>query len=307
MRGPGWALMRRTVWPRLWWVNVVLFLATAITTTVFGYAVVETFSRGQPFDVDRLFEAWERFGRLDTAVWTGLEFSAPLLIILLAHELGHYVVCLRRGVDASPPYFLPSPMLLGTFGAFIRIRSPIYSRRNLFDIGIAGPVAGFVALVPFLLVGVARSRLAHGVGLHGSFVFGAPLALRAAEWLRFPHASPTDIVLHPMAMAAWAGLLATAFNLLPMGQLDGGHIVYAIFGQSGHRLVSRGMLAVLVVLGFAYWYWPWWVWGVVMFFLGRRHPLVYDREPLSKGRLLLGAAALLLLLVSISVAPVRSN
>ena len=239
------------------------------------------------------------------AVWTGLKFSAPLLIILLAHELGHYVVCALRGVDASLPYFLPSPMLFGTFGAFIRVRSPIYSRRSLFDIGIAGPVAGFLALLPFLLAGVAMSHVAPGLGSRGSFVFGTPMALRAAEWLRFPHASPTDIVLHPMAMAAWAGLLATAFNLLPMGQLDGGHILYAIFGQNGHRLVSLGMVVVLGVLGFLYW--PWWFWAAVMFLLGRRHPLIYDRTPVSTSRVMLGAVALALFVVSISIIPVRPS
>jgi membrane-associated protease RseP (regulator of RpoE activity) len=305
MGEPGLALPQRARWPRLSWVNVLLFAATALTTTVFGFAVVDTFSSGRAFDVDRLSDAWVRFGRRDVAVWTGLEFSIPLLLILLAHELGHSIVCARRGVDASLPYFLPSPLLFGTFGAFIRVRSPIYSRRNLFDIGIAGPIAGFVALLPFLTAGVAMSRVVRGIGLRGSFTFGTPLALRAAEWLRFPHASPADIALHPMAMAAWAGLLATAFNLLPMGQLDGGHILYAIFGQRGHRLISTGMVPVLAVLGFLYW--PWWVWGGVMFFLGRRHPLVYDRTPVSKRRVLLSAAALVLFLASVSVVPLRPN
>lgn len=301
----GPPLPQRARWPRLWWVNVLLFAATAISTTVFGFAVVDTFSSGRAFDVDRLFDAWIRFGRRDAAVWTGFAFSAPLLFILLAHELGHYIVCARRRVDASLPYFLPSPMLFGTFGAFIRVRSPIYSRRNLFDIGIAGPIAGFVALLPFLAAGVAMSRVVPGIGLHGSFTFGTPLALRAAEWLRFPHASPADIALHPMAMAAWAGLLATAINLLPMGQLDGGHILYALFGQRGHRLISTGMVLVLAVLGILYW--PWWVWGAVMFLVGRRHPLVYDRAPVSRGRVLLSAVALVLFLASVSVVPVRPN
>jgi membrane-associated protease RseP (regulator of RpoE activity) len=305
MREAASASPRRAAWPRRWWINALLLFATIVSTSVFGFAVVESFSRRQPFDVDRLIEAWSRFGRRDLAVWTGLEFSVPLLVILLAHEFGHYVVCARRGVKASLPYFLPSPMLFGTFGAFIRIRSPIYSRKSLFDIGIAGPIAGFVTLLPFLIAGVCMSRVVSGVAIHSSFVFGTPLALRLAEWLRFPHVSPADISLHPMAMAAWVGLLATAFNLLPMGQLDGGHILYAVFGQVGHRLISRAMLAVLAVLGFLYW--PWWIWGAVMFFLMRWHPLIYDRTPISRLRVLLSTIALVIFLASISVVPVRPN
>ena len=305
VREPGFTLARRSAWPRWWWLNLLLLVATLITTTVFGFALVESFSSGQPFDVDRLLEAWARFARGDVAVWAGLDFSVPLLMILLAHEFGHYVLSALRGVNASLPYFLPSPMLFGTFGAFIRIRTPIYTRKSLFDIGIAGPIAGFVILMPFLIAGVWKSHVVRAVGARGPFVFGTPIALRVAEWLRFPHASPGDILLHPMAMAAWAGLLATAFNLLPMGQLDGGHILYAVFGQRGHRLISSSVIAVLALLGFLYW--PWWFWGAIMFFLGRRHPLVYDRTPLSKTRVMLSALALLLFIVSISVVPVRAN
>ena len=299
------AAARRSAWPRLWWVNFFLFLATGITTTIFGFALVESFSSGRPFDIDRLVDAWARFARGDGAVWAGLNFSAPLLLVLLAHEFGHYVVCAKWRVNDSLPYFLPSPMLFGTFGAFIRIRTPIYSRKSLFDIGIAGPIAGFVVLLPFLVAGISLSRVVPGIAARGPFVFGTPLAMRAVEWLKFPHVSPADIALHPMATAALAGLLATAFNLLPMGQLDGGHILYAVFGQRGHRLISSSVIALLALLGFLYW--PWWFWGAVMFFLGRRHPLVYDRTPVSRTRLLLGAVALLLFLLSISVVPVRAN
>jgi membrane-associated protease RseP (regulator of RpoE activity) len=292
-------------WPRFWWLNVLLFVATLLTTTVFGFALVESFSAGRPFDVDRLVSAWVRFARGDQGVWAGLGFSAPLMVILLAHEFGHYIVCAQRGVNASLPYFLPSPMLFGTFGAFIRIRTPIYTRKSLFDIGIAGPIAGFVVLLPFLIAGVWMSHIVRGAAERGPFLFGTPLALRIAEWIRFPHSSSSDILLHPMAMAAWAGLMATAFNLLPMGQLDGGHILYAVFGPRGHRLISSGVIAILALLGFLYW--PWWFWGLVMFFLGRRHPLVYDGTLVSRERVMLSAFALLLFIVCISVVPVRAN
>lgn len=298
--GSSWPL----AWPRQWWAHALLFAATLVSTTIFGFSLVESFAAHRPFDVDFLVNAYTRLVHRDPAVWNGFFFSIPLLLILLAHEFGHYVTCLRWRVNASLPYFLPSPMLFGTFGAFIRIRSPIYTRKSLFDIGIAGPVAGFVVLLPFLVAGVFLSRVDPGAA-HGPFVFGTPLVLWVVEALRFPHAQAANIALHPMAMAAWAGLLATAFNLLPMGQLDGGHIVYALFGARGHRLVSTGMIGVLALLGFLYW--PWWFWAAVMFFLGRRHPLVYDDTPVSGGRVALGVVALVIFLLSFSVVPVRTN
>ncbi len=296
---------RLSSWPRRWWLHLSLFLLTFASTTIFGLSLVESFVAHRPFDVDFLVNAYTRFARRDPAVWSGLSFSAPLMLVLLAHEFGHYFACLRWRVNASLPYFLPSPMLFGTFGAFIRIRSPIYTRKSLFDIGIAGPIAGFVVLLPFLIAGVFLSRVTPNVAAHGPFVFGTPLALWVVEALRFPHVPVTDISLHPMAMAAWAGLLATAFNLLPMGQLDGGHIMYALFGTRGHRWLSTGMIAVLALLGFLYW--PWWFWAAVMFFLGRRHPLVYDETPVTRARVALGAVALTMFLVSFSVVPVRAS
>lgn len=311
--GPGfWALRNSTAgarrvltWPRFWWVNLSLFVLTFISTTIFGFSLIESFAARRPFDVDFLVNAYTRFANRDPAVWNGLSFSGPLMLVLLAHECGHYIMCLRRRVNASLPYFLPSPMLFGTFGAFIRIRSPIYTRKSLFDIGVAGPIAGFVLLLPFLIAGVCLSRVVHNVAAHGPFVFGTPLALWLIEALRFPHVPASDISLHPMAMAAWAGLLATAFNLLPMGQLDGGHIIYALFGARGHRWLSTGMIVVLALLGFLYW--PWWFWAAVMFLLGRRHPLVYDDTPVSRTRAMVGTLAFGIFLLSFSVVPVRTN
>ena len=288
--------------PRRWWLHSALFLLTLITTTAFGFAQVQSFRANRPLEIEWIVDGYLRLAHGDLNVLTGLNFSIPLMLILLAHEFGHYVACQRSRVDASLPFFLPSPTLFGTLGAFIRIRSPIYTRRSLFDIGVSGPLAGFVVLMPFLLAGIRMSRLIPGVGTHGSVVFGTPLLLRVLEWLRFPGASRSDILLHPMAMAAWAGLLATAINLLPIGQLDGGHILYAAFGRRLHRILSTAFVAVLVLLGFAYW--PWWIWAVLMFFFGRRHPLVYDDTPLDGYRVIVTGLALLLFLLSISVVPV---
>lgn len=287
------------------WLHGLLFLLTLITTTVFGFAEVESFRANRPLEIDWIIDGYVRLAHRDLSVLSGLQFSIPLLLILLAHEFGHYIACRCWRVDASLPFFLPSPTLFGTLGAFIRIRSLIYRRKSLFDIGVSGPLAGFAVLLPFLLAGIRMSQLIPGVAAHGSVVFGTPLLLRLVEWVRFPGASPSDLLLHPMAMAAWAGLLATAINLLPIGQLDGGHILYAAFGARLHRVMSTTFVAVLVLLGFVYW--PWWFWAAVMFFFGRRHPLVYDDVPLDRSRGIIGVAALLLFLLSISIVPVYSR
>jgi membrane-associated protease RseP (regulator of RpoE activity) len=232
----------------------------------------------------------------------GLPFSLTLLAILLAHEFGHYMACVYYGLDASLPYFLPAPTLTGTFGAFIRIRSAIFERRVLFDVGIAGPLAGFVFLLPALAVGLAFSKIIPGIARQGSLEFGVP----ALQWLLasaiFPGVPGADIYLHPVARAAWIGILATALNLLPIGQLDGGHILYAMWGER-HRLVSRIFIAVLVPLGIFFW-WAWLLWAVVFFWLGRRHPVVYDEAGLDLGRRRLGWLALAILILCFTLAPV---
>jgi membrane-associated protease RseP (regulator of RpoE activity) len=295
-----WGSHRRT-WPRKWWLHLLLFLLTGITTTAFGFVVEQAFKAGRGINLDALFDGYVQLARLDPRVWSGLYFSVPLLLILLAHEFGHYIACQRAGVEASLPYFLPSPLLLGTCGAFIRIRSPIYSRKSLFDIGVSGPIAGFVVLLPFLFAGILMSRVVPFPGF-GTLSFGTPLIMRLAEWVCFGHAPVSRILLHPLAMAAWAGLLATAMNLLPMGQLDGGHILYAAFGDRWHRIVSIAFVGVLVALGFIYR--AWWVWAGLMFFFGRRHPLVYDQTPLRGWRVALSVCAFSLFVLSIAVVPV---
>lgn len=288
------------------WLHVLLLAGTFVTTTVFGFAAAESFEAGIPLNVDWLFDGYIRLAHGDPHLLAGLWFSAPLMLILLAHESGHYIACKAWGVDASLPYFLPSPLLLGTFGAFIRIRTPIYTRRILFDIGASGPFAGFVVLLPFLLAGIRLSHVNHLVGTPPEALrFGTPLLMQLAERLHFGAVNIQDIRLHPMALAAWAGLLATAMNLLPMGQLDGGHILYSALGERYHRLIATAAIGGLVLLGFVYR--AWWGWAVVMFLLGRRHPLVYDQTPLRGWRLALSGAALLLLLLSLAVVPVSTR
>lgn len=287
---------------RKWLLHFTLLLLTFFTTTAFGSGLVQNFRRNRQLDPDVLLESFDHLIHFDPVIWSGLLFSVPLLTILLAHELGHYLECRRRGVDASLPFFLPSPLMFGTFGAFIRIRSPIYSREALFDIGIKGPLAGFVALMPFLVGGVLLSKTVSGRSAE-TLVFGSPLLLRLVEHLRFPNTDPSRILLHPAAMAAWVGLFATALNLLPIGQLDGGHILYAIGGSFWHRCIGLSVVFLLAIAGF--FYWPWWVWGAVMFFFGRRHVLIYDATPVSRVRMFLAILAWLIFVVSVTLVPVR--
>ncbi len=178
----------------------------------------------------------------------GLPFSLTLLAILLAHEMGHYWAARYYHVDATLPFFIPAPTLIGTFGAFIRIRSAILSKRILFDIGIAGPLAGFALLIWPLAIGMSLSKVVPGIAARGDLIFGTPLILRLFEWTLFPGVPAGDIYLNPVARAAWVGLLATALNLLPIGQLDGGHVLYAFFGEHT-RFLSRVFVMALVSNG----------------------------------------------------------
>lgn len=295
---------RSVIHERLW-LHLLLFFVTLVTTTVFGFSLAESFRADAPLNIDWLFDGYVRLAHLDPHLLAGLWFSGPLMLILLAHEFGHYAACQAWKVDASLPYFLPSPLLLGTFGAFIRIRAPIYTRRSLFDIGASGPFAGFVVLLPFLGIGMGLSHLGHAETGADTLSFGTPILMRMFEWVRFGSVDPANIHLHPMATAAWAGLLATSMNLLPLGQLDGGHIVYAALGERLHRRVASAAIAGLILMGFVYR--AWWLWAVVMFLFGRRHPLVYDQTPLERGRVVLGLGAFLLLVVSLAVVPVSTR
>lgn len=286
-----------------WLFHIVLFLLTFLTCTVFGFALFQSFSVNQPLRLDLISEGYVRLFHGDIAVFSGVRFSIPLLTILLAHELGHYLACKRWRVEASLPYFLPSPTLLGTVGAFIRIRSPIYTRNSLFDIGASGPIAGFVVLLPFLILGVCWSHVVPHFASQGEIVFGTPLLLHIAQALRFPGVSSSDILLHPTALAAWTGLVATATNLVPIGQSDGGHILYAVGNARMHRMASNFLLITLVVLGF--FYRAWWLVALLLFLFGRKHPLVYDNAPVNGSRRLVSIVTLLIFALSVLITPVE--
>jgi membrane-associated protease RseP (regulator of RpoE activity) len=287
-----------------YWLHALLLVLTLISTTVVGAGMAHNFAQSQPIDLGELFNGYVRMWQEPSYLLAGLPFSLTLLTILLAHELGHFLTARYYLVDVTLPFFLPFPTLIGTLGAFIRIRSPILSKRILFDIGIAGPLAGFVALVSPLVAGVALSKVVPGIGHTGDLAFGTPLIIRLMEWVRFPGMRADDIYLHPVARAAWAGLLATALNLLPIGQLDGGHILYALVGERT-KYLSRFFIFVLVLMG-AFVAYSWLLWAALLFFFGMRHPAIFDPTPLGGLRMRLALAALAVFLLSFTAAPVHS-
>jgi membrane-associated protease RseP (regulator of RpoE activity) len=237
----------------------------------------------------------------------GLKFSVPLLTILWCHELGHFIAARWHGLTATPPYFIPFPIPvlgIGTLGAVIRIKDPIQNKRQLLDVGAAGPIAGFVALVPFLAYGISASEVGESA-VEGAYLeFGEPLVYRLLEALIRPGlGDDMTLWLHPTGVAAWFGVLVTLLNLLPFAQLDGGHIGYALLGRWHQRLVWP-LLGVLAGLGFI---WPgWWVWVAIALFLKPQHPRLWDEaQPLDRRRRLIGWIAFVIFVLSFVVEPIR--
>jgi membrane-associated protease RseP (regulator of RpoE activity) len=241
----------------------------------------------------------------------GIPFAGTLMLILLAHEMGHYLYCKRYGVWATLPFFIPAPTLIGTLGAFIRIRSPIRSRTALFDIGIAGPIAGFVVALGVLVVSLGLSKPIPHAASSPVLELGFPLIFQLVHRLLAAQSGahgiallPMDrVLLHPTAIAAWVGMFATSLNLLPGGQLDGGHIVFSLAPQA-HKFVSR--LTILFLLPMAYYLWTgWFVWAILLQLSSLRHPNVADYPRISGGRAWLALLALLMLILTLTPAPFR--
>lgn len=299
-----------------WGLATLLFLVTLFTMTTLGAACILL---AHPTRISPL--GWPVLSLHNVrGVWgdmellrLGLSFSVPSMAILLAHELGHYFACRWHRLPSTVPYFLPLPALFGTLGAFIRIRAPIRDRRQLFDVGVAGPLAGFAVLVPFLVVGVARSEVVVPPPLapgSDAFAFllvpGRCLAIEAVR-LAFHGPLPEGAVfhLHPYALAAWFGLLVTAMNLLPVGQLDGGHVLYAVSPRIQHRLALPLWLTMAVV---AFFFPGWLLWCLILLIIGLRHPPVLRPGPgLGAARLALAAIALLVLVASFIPMPIEER
>jgi len=289
-----------------YWLHALLFLLTLLSTTVVGAGFAQSFRLNFPSSFNGDLQGYRFMLQQPSYLLQGLPFSLTLLTILMAHEMGHYLTARYYGVDVSLPYFLPAPTLIGTMGAFIRIRSAIFSKRALFDIGIAGPLAGFVVLLAPLAVGLSLSRVSPGAVHQSDLIFGSPLLLRLFEAIAFPGVRPEDIYLHPVARAAWVGLLATALNLLPIGQLDGGHILYSFLGERT-RWLSRFFVALLIPMGIVFKTYSWLLWAVLLFFFAMRHPAIYDPCPIGRARTWLGIAALIILILTFTLSPVRAN
>jgi len=289
---PG--LLRR-LWRR--WSHLLLFILTLTTTLFIGFNSV------------LYFYLWEH-GALPEAIddplsillyppllFQTLAYAAALLGFLAAHEMGHYFMCRRYRLDASLPYFLPNPLIFGTFGAVIRIRSPIRSKRALFDIGVAGPLAGFAVALPILIVGLATALVVPAESLpgDGSFlVLGEPLILKLLNECLYAGSGNIEIIMSPLAMVGWFACLVTAINLVPVSQLDGGHILYAVFGR-WHQFVSTAAVVAMIVVALVTQYYGWLFWALLVALLGLRHPPLADEsEKLDRPRLILAAVVALI-------------
>ena len=303
---------------REWVRHTALFLLTALTSTIAG---VVLFSPELPAPALRLIN-WldyvlyvpEYYLLTLTAyiqnalahpflLTQGAMFAGALLLILAAHESGHYVACRRYGVDATLPFFIPAPPLIlaGTFGAFIKIKSPIPSRRALFDIGVAGPLAGFVVALPVAVIGVLSLQPAHlSAGAGPIISFNDPLLFRliaAASGVKL-----ADTGSNPFQMAAWIGLLVTSLNLLPVGQLDGGHATYAVFGPRLHKWLGRAAFIIMASLSVLGWFWhgspSGFLYALLLAVMLRvRHPQAEDNTPLDNKRLLVAVLTLLVFIL----------
>ncbi len=300
-----------------YWLHALLLLATVFTTLVVGARMEFNFLHNLP--PMTAGDEWLPFFPIEwilvhpSRLLLGIPFSATLLAILLAHEMGHYLFCRYYGVRATLPFFIPAPTMIGTLGAVIRIKAAIRTRAALFDIGIAGPIAGFLVAVPALAIALNLSiPLTHATRA-SDLQLGYPwifhLVQEALRWAAPHHPIAklplARIYLHPVGVAAWVGMYATALNLLPSGQLDGGHIVYALAPRA-HRVIS-----VLTVLGLIYlgrFSTGWWFWAglvTLMNILTFRHEQAPRFPEISPGRWMLGFVALALLLLTITVTPIQ--
>ncbi|HXX72024.1 MAG TPA: site-2 protease family protein [Candidatus Acidoferrum sp.] len=301
---------RRLLWPAL-----ILFLLTVVSTLAVGSEFAQSYAENrEPFSGDQnpVIMMALPFEHPDLLV-LGIPFSFTLMAILLAHELGHYFAGKAYGIDVSYPYFIPAPNFFGTFGAFIRIRSPITTRRALFDVGLAGPVVGFLVALPAMAYGVATSKIVPGAEDRAALVFGHPLLERLFADVFHPHIDVSWVLLDPVARAAWVGLFVTALNLLPVWQLDGGHIMFSLVSE-WHRRISITVSLALLFMGwlttrgssdpFSLWY----AWGTILLLLTLRfrHPPLYDRwQPLDGARRAWAVVALVIFLCCFTPWPIQ--
>jgi membrane-associated protease RseP (regulator of RpoE activity) len=284
------------------WKHVLLFLLTLATTTLVGaehYAAFlsEFTPKEIAFDLHLLVR--------------GLWYSVTILAVLGAHEMGHYLACRRYQVDATLPYFLPlpPPFFTGTLGAVIRIREAFPTKAVLFDIGVAGPIAGFLVLVPALFVGLSMSTIVRAPQSDVNLIYlGEPLLFQWASWLVFGTvADGQTLNMHPIVFASWFGMLATALNLLPFGQLDGGHITYATLGRWSTPIsIATVTTAVIMTFLASSWLFMTVMMVVMLVLFGPRHPkVIYETEPIGRTRQVIAVLALIILILCFTPVPLR--
>jgi len=321
LASPGEILLRpqaASPTAREWIKHSALFLLTFLTTTFAGIVIAapeinvpEPVASGVlgyvlyvPDYYLRIVAALVSFASLNPHVFAeGIAFSASLLTILTAHEMGHYLACRYYGVSATLPFFIPAPplFLAGTFGAFIKMKSPIPSRRALFDIGLAGPLAGFVMLLPIALVGILTLQSAPSPVASGAIIFNDPLLLRIIA--RITGRNLVDAQPNPYYMAAWIGLLVTSLNLMPVGQLDGGHGTFAGFGPRAHKLLGRLAFATMAAIALLGYFWHGSPSGflftiLLAIMLKVRHPTPDEMEPLGTARIIVAIVTLIVFALS---------
>lgn len=288
---------------------LLLFAVTVVTTTANGARFMQNFHEGLPPVVhDSDLWPWPWLASHPNLFSTGLAFSATLLGILLVHEFGHYYACRRHRIRCTLPWVLPAPTLSGTAGAIIKISTRIPTRNALLDVGIYGPLPGFIASVIAIAVGFALSVDAP-IPQHGLRFGGQPLCFRIvhavlSRW--YPHLPAFNhLAPHPVLVAGWIGIFITSLNLIPGGQLDGGHILYSISPRL-HRAMTNILPVFLFVAGIFYWV-GWLLWGAFLLIPAMRHPRVLNGEPLTKGRKLLALAGLLMLALTFTLTPFYDN
>ncbi len=266
--------------------NIILFALTVLTT----FAAGALFLKGQNIFANPLL------------IIHGASFAVPLLLILLFHEFGHYLMSKKRRIKTSLPYFIPGPTILGTFGAVIKSKSPFRSKRDLLDVGAAGPIPGFIVAVIVLILGLSHSQITaqipeEGLTLGNSLIF----LLLSNLILNVPPGH--DVLLSPMAFAGWAGLIVTMLNLLPIGQLDGGHIAYALLGKH-QKKVARFTVLALIPLGFLWM--GWFIWAILAFVINLAHPsTLNDTIPLDRKRKVVGFISLAIFILCFTPIPIK--
>ncbi|MDH5201780.1 MAG: site-2 protease family protein [Nitrospirota bacterium] len=238
-------------------------------------------------------------------IYKGLPFALTLMAILLSHELAHYFTSKKYNIKATLPYFIPAPTIIGTFGAIIKMKSPIVTRRALVDIGASGPVAGFIISVIVSIVGLSFSKVVPLQEISESIRLGDSLLFTLLSRVILDyHPGSQDILLHPIAFAGWIGFFITFINLIPVGQLDGGHIAYALLGEK-HVYLSYGLMLVMVHLGLLLWE-GWALWAILLLILGLRHPpILYWEVPLDQRRIVLGWCALFIFVLTFIPVPFK--